>query len=192
MEKYLECGKIINTHGVRGDVKIEPWTDSPEVFCELEYIKINKNKIKSSSVADFCEMKITKASVFKNFVICHFEGIDNFDLANSLRNMTVYADRADIPCEEGAHFIADLIGLPLIDADSGVRYGVIRDVINRGSSDLYDVDVGKRDTVYFPAVKEFVVGIELENAVYIRPPKGIFDDDFIIDEKATENGDFEE
>jgi len=186
MEKYLECGKIVNTHGVRGDVKIDPWTDYPEIFTSLESVRVNTEKIKGNNAADYREMKITKASVFKNFIICHFEGVDDFDSANKLRNMILYADRDDIPKEDGAVFIVDLLGLPLIDADSGVRYGIIKDVINRGGNDIYDVDIGKKDTVYFPAVKEFVDRIELEEAVYIRPPKGIFDDDFVLDSKEED------
>ncbi len=187
MKQYLECGRIINTHGVRGDVKIDPWTDEPEVFEELDsvyalFVAPGKEKtVTDEKVMSARKLTVRKVSMFKGFVLCHFEGVDDFDAANALRNHTLYVHRDEIPMEEGAVFVADLIGLPLYNADTGIRYGTIKDVINRGASDIYDVDTGAKDTTYFPAVKEFIDRIDLTSGVYIRPPKGLFDEDYVLD-----------
>ncbi len=195
MKQYLACGKIINTHGVRGDVKIDPWTDEPEVYQELETVyalsvpKGQEERAEDEKIRVSRGLKVVKASMFKGFVLCHFEGVEDFDAANKLKNYTLYVNRDDIPREEGTVFVADLLGLPLIDADNGTRYGKIKDVINRGAGDIYDVDVGKKDTVYFPAVKAFIDRIALGEAVYIRPPKGLFDEDYVLDGPEGEGHD---
>ena len=95
------------------------------------------------------------------------------DAARSLRNRIVYAARGDIVLEAGSHFIADLIGLPVIDADSRRVYGEIVDVINRGASDIYVIRTEAGESM-MPAVDEFVVEIDLDRGVFVRPIEGMF------------------
>ena len=78
--------------------------------------------------------------------------------------------------DEGAYFIADLIGLDVVDADSKCKYGKIKEVINRGASDIYVIKTNKGE-VLFPAVDEFIDSVDVECAVYIRPIEGMFDDE---------------
>ena len=111
----------------------------------------------------------------KNRVLATLEGVQDMDAALRLKNRIVYADRDQIPRGEGELFIVDLIGLPVIDARSGRKYGVLTDVQQGASSDIYEIDTGK-ETVLMPAVKEYVARIALQEAIYITPIPGFFEE----------------
>ena len=165
-KSHLECGKIINTHGVNGVVKAESWCDSPEILASLEKIFILENgKLK--------KYKIEDASVFKRFVLLQLAGVLTIEDAEKLRERVIYLERSDLELEEGEVFVADLIGLPVIDVDSQVEYGRISDVINTGASDIYVIATPSGEAM-MPAVKEFVKNIDLEKGVFVRPIEGMF------------------
>ena len=164
---YLECGKIINTHGVAGAVKLESWCDSPSVLARLKRIYLQKGEV-------YKEIKVLRASVFKRFVIATLEGITDVDSAAAMKETVVYAAREDLPIKKGSHFISDLIGLPLIDADTNEEYGILDDVINTGASDIYVVKTPNGERM-MPAVPEFVKEIDTERAIFISPIEGMFD-----------------
>ncbi len=166
-KKYLECGKIVNTHGIKGAVKLESWCDYPETLAELKciYFKIN---------GEFEERRIVSASVFKRHVIAYVEGINDIDTAAALKETVIYADREDIPLDEGDYFITDLIGLPVIDADNDKEYGTVSEVFNTGASDIYTVKTAEGERM-IPAVPEFIIDIDLERGIFVRPIEGMFD-----------------
>lgn len=166
-KKYLECGKIINTHGVKGAVKIESWCDSPDILADLPYIYFK-------SADGFEQRRVLSASVMKRHVLALIEGVTDVDDAMALKETVVYASRSDIPLEDGDYFIIDLVGLPVIDADTDVKYGEISDVFNAGASDIYTVRTENGDRM-IPAVPEFIIKIDLENGIYVRPIEGMFD-----------------
>ena len=169
MEKknYLECGKIVNTHGVKGAVKLESWCNTPEDLAALERIFI-------SQPGGMKEYSVKHASVFKQFVIAELEGINDIDAALSYKNKTVYAAREDFILEEGDYFIADIIGLPIIDVKSGKVYGKLKDVINRGASDIYVVDTQDGEKM-MPAVEEFVKEVNPDKGIFVAPIEGMLD-----------------
>ena len=170
MEKkqYLECAIIINTHGVRGDVKLESLCDAPEVLASLERVFVFEN-------GRYREIKVTHASVFKQFVLASLEGIDDMDKAAAMKGTTLYASREDFDLEEGDYFIADLIGLPVIDNVSGKIYGKIKDVINRGASDIYVINTPAGERM-MPVVEEFVKRVDIESGVYVETIPGLLED----------------
>ena len=163
---YLECGKIINTHGFRGTVKLESWCDTPQILAALPKIWLAEKN-------GYRPMEVKHASVFRQFVLMDLEGIDSEEAANRLRNTVVYAAREDLPLEEGDHFIVDLIGMEVRHADSGQPLGILVDVNTRGAVDLYIVRTESGDHMV-PAVPEFVTRID-DDAVYIRPIPGLID-----------------
>ena len=165
-QSYLECGKIINTHGFRGTVKLESWCDSPYILAELETLWF-----KDGSTYRPCGVK--HASVFKQFVLMDLEGVDSEERADVLRNTVVYAAREDLPLEEGDFFIVDLLGLEVRHADTNERIGTLVD-IKSGATDLYTVRTEDGDFLV-PAVPEFVTRIDPDDAVYIRPIPGLLD-----------------
>ena len=169
MEKkqYLECGKIVNTHGVKGAVKIEPWCDSPEDFACLKRVFLK-------DAGEMTEMTVLNSSVFKQFVISEIKGVGDFDTALSLKNKILYAKREDFKLEDGDYFIADLIGLSVIDVNNGTVYGTLKDVVNRGASDIYVVETPDGERM-MPAVDEFVKRIDLDNGIFVELIEGLLD-----------------
>ena len=110
----------------------------------------------------------------KRHVLATIEGINDVDTAMALKETVVYAERDDIPLEEGDYFIIDLVGLPVIDVDTDVKYGTVSDVFNAGASDIYTVKTENGDRM-IPAVPEFIIRIDLESGIYVRPIEGMFD-----------------
>lgn len=165
-KNYLECGKIINTHGIRGTVKVESWCDSPYVLAELDRVFTEEN-------GRYKEYEIVDASVFKQFVLLDLKGIMTVEQAEKLRNTVLYLSRDDIELEEGEVFIADLIELPVIDVDTHKVYGKISDVMNTGASDIYVIKTENGEAM-MPAVKEFVKEIDLEKGIFVKPIEGMF------------------
>ena len=166
-KRYIECGKIINTHGCHGGLKLESWCDSPEVLASFERIFIKK-------AGAYAEFKVKKSAIFKQFVLFDLAGVADMDAALALKNTVVYADRDDFELEEGDYFIADIIGCDVIDADNGTVYGKLSEVVNRGASDIYVVKTEKGEAM-IPAVDEFIDRVEVGKAVYVRPISGMFD-----------------
>ena len=121
--KYIECGKIINTHGCRGGIKAESWCNTEEDLASLKRLFIKNN-------SEYEEYKVKKASVFKQFVLFEFKGLEDMDQAMLLKNKTLYARRDDFDLEEGEYFLADMIGLSVIDTDNGTIYGKLSQMIN--------------------------------------------------------------
>ena len=166
-QTYIECGKIVNTHGCHGGVKLESWCNTPDDLAEMDtlYIKHGEN---------FDALKVTKASVFKQFVVATLKGIDDMDSALALKGNVVYARRDAFELEEGEYFIADLYGLDVIDADNGRVYGKLKDVVNRGASDIYVIDTPNGERM-IPVVDEFVDRVDVNKGVFVRPIEGMLD-----------------
>lgn len=165
--QFLECGKIINTHGVRGGLKLESWCDTPQDLASLKKVFLKKG-------AEYICHKIKRASVFKQFVLFDLEGISDIDTANALRGAVVYADREDVHIEEDAFFIADIIGLPVIDVESGEKIGELADVINLGASDLYEIKTSNGKKL-IPAVPEFIKEVDTEHGIFVSLIEGLLD-----------------
>lgn len=167
MKQFLEAAQIINKRGLRGEVKVDCYCDTPDALCEIKTLYLDENGEKP--------VKILAAKPYKGFVYLTIEGVNTVEAADKLRGKLLYADRCDIPIEEGSYFIDDLIGLDVIDADNGKIYGKITDVFNRGASDIYTVNDGNKD-YYIPAVEEFIVETDIEKGVYVKPIPGMFDE----------------
>lgn len=165
-KQYLEAGKIVTTHGIRGEVKIMPYTDSPELLCEFDRLFIGKNHD---------EIIVERARVFKNTVIAKLEGIDTPEAAEKLRNKILYMHRDDLELDEDTYFIQDLIGLEVRDADSDVIYGKIADVMQTGANDVYVIKGDEREYLV-PAIADVIVSTDVDGGIMtIRPLDGLFD-----------------
>ena len=167
-KNYLECGIIINTHGIRGDVKLQSLCDAPEVLASLDRVFVKDGE-------SYVEKEVLHASVFKQFVIMGIEGVKDMDAAAMLKGTTLYAAREDFELDEGTYFIADIEGLPVIDNLSGEKYGTVKEVINRGAHDIYVLSTpwGER---LVPVVDEFVKRVDIDSGVYIETIPGLIKD----------------
>lgn len=164
---YIECGKIINTHGCYGALKLESWCNTPNELAELRRLYLKKGEIHT-------EYKVLKASVFKQFVIVTLDKVNDMDLALAMKGQTVYAKREDFHLDKDEYFIADLIGLSVIDADTQKVYGTLLETINRGASDIYVVKTENGERM-IPAVPEFIDRIDIERGIFVRPIAGMLD-----------------
>ena len=165
-KEFLEAGKIVTTHGIRGEVKVMPYTDSPELLCEFDRLFIGKNRD---------EIEVERSRVFKSTVIMKLAGIDTPEAAEKLRNKLLYMHRDDLELDEDTYFIQDLIGLEVRDADSGEVYGKIDDVMQTGANDVYVIKGAEREYLV-PAIADVVVSTDVDGGVMtIRPLEGLFD-----------------
>lgn len=171
---YLEIAKIINTHGIRGDMKAELWCDSPDTFKKLKTVYLSPDGGQSFQVSD--------ARMHGKFLLFRAAGIDTPEEAAKYKEHILYAKREDIPKKKNESFIADLIGLPVLDADTGVRYGVLHDVLENPANALYEIQT-PNGTVLMPAVPQFVVRIDDDTAIYVRPIPGMFTEAHFDDEE---------
>ncbi len=169
MKKFLECGKIVTTHGIRGEVKVQPWTDTPDVLCEFDVLYL-----KSGATP----LKIEASREHKNMVLIKFEGYDLIEKSRELIGSVLYADREDFNLDEGAVFIQDLIGLQVIDIDTQINYGKITDVSPTGANDVFHIKGDDGKMRYLPHIESMVPEIDLEKGVvWARPLEGLFDED---------------
>lgn len=165
-KQYLEAGKIVTTHGIKGEVKIMPYTDYPELLCEFERLFLGKNHE---------EIIVERSRVSKNMIIAKLEGYDTPEASEKLRNKILYMHRDDLELDEDTYFIQDLIGLEVSDADSGFVYGKIIDVMQTGANDVYVIQ-GKDREYLVPAIPEVVISTDIdENTMTIRPLEGLFE-----------------
>lgn len=156
MTKYLEIGQIVNTFGIKGMVKVKPFTDNIERFNNLEKIYI-KNKSGQT------EYKIQEIKYHKNMVLIKFEGIENPEQADLLRNSYLIVDReTEEPLEPGRYYIVDMIGLDVF-TDDNEYLGKLEDIYNTGSSDIYVVknELGKQ--VLLPAIEDVIKNIDMDS-----------------------------
>lgn len=149
-ENYLEVGKILNTHGVHGELKVQPWLDSPLLLQELSTLFVNGQAYSVRSVR----------SQGAN-VLVTLEGINSIDDALPLKGKIASAKREDIPLEEGRHFVADLIGLKAKNADTGDFFGTVAEISEYPAHDVYVVHGEK--TYLIPDVPAFVREINEED-----------------------------
>ena len=129
MEKkqYIEAGRIVNTHGVAGEVKIEVWLDSPQFLKSFKRCFIDRR-----------EVKLLSARVHKGFLIVKLEGVEDVNAAMALKGRTVFIDRADARLPKGAFFLQDIIGASVVD-ESGSEIGKLADVMETPASNVYVV-----------------------------------------------------
>ena len=164
---YIECGKVINTHGCHGGLKLESWCNSPDELAMLKRLFFKKGTA-------YVESKVIRASVYKQFAVVTLDNVGTMDEALALKGVTVYAMREDFKLEEGEYFITDLTGLDVIDAYDGKIYGKLLEVVNRGASDIYVVDTPNGERM-IPVVPEFIDHVDLESGIFVTPIEGMLD-----------------
>jgi 16S rRNA processing protein RimM len=168
-EKFLEAGQIVSTHGLKGDVRVLPWCDSPEFL--LQFDKLYFEKGKSFKVVE-------SSSVHKSLVIVKFEGYNDINSAIKLMKSIIYIDRELVKLDEGSYFEQDLIGIEVKDANTGFVYGKLIEVSRTGRNDVYNIKRPDGSEVLIPAIKDVVKSIDIDNEIMlITPLKGLFDDE---------------
>ncbi len=165
MNNNLEIGQIVNTHGLRGDVKVMPWCDDPEIFHELAYVLIDGE-----------EFDIEKSRIHKNMVILKLKRIDDINVAEKYRNKKLLVPREELgELPEGAYYICDLLGCS-VETHEGRMLGKIVDIIKTGSNDVYVVEEPGKKQVLIPVIDEVIKSVDIEEKrIIITPLKGLID-----------------
>ena len=166
-KKYLECGKICSAHGVRGAVNVEHWCDSPKVLAS------QKRVFFATRDGGYKEVKVLSASAGSRYVLMTLDGIDSREEAQAEKNRILYLDRDDIPMKRGTVLIADMIGLPVIDVDTGRVYGELAEVNDGVQGKLYTVRTQNGDVI-LPGVGDFIKEIDTERGMFVRVIPGFF------------------
>ncbi len=159
----------MGVHGLKGEVKIDPWCDGPDFLSRFKRL-FDKNEN---------EMKVTRARVQKNIVIVKFSGVDTPEDAQALRGRLVYIDRADVRLPKGVYFVQDIIGLEAVDVDDGTVYGSVTEVYQTGANDVYQITKDGRDHL-IPKIPEVVTRVDIEEGkIYINTKNigGLFEDE---------------
>ena len=164
MEKkeFIEIGKIINTHGVLGEVKIEPWSDSIKTFKGIKTYYIDGKPFVATKVRDF-----------NQFVLIKFEEVKDMNEALKIKNKVLFVKRSDLKIEEGKILRCDIIGLPVIDKNTNTNYGIVKDILDYPAHSIFVIDYNNKE-VLLPNVSQFVNEIN-DKCVYITPIEGFFE-----------------
>ena len=149
--QYLEIGQIVNTHGIRGEVRIQPWADSPEFLLRFKTFYI-----------DGAPVRVRAARVHKGCVIALFDGVEDVNAAMGLKNKTLCIDRADARLPKGSFFLADILGARVVTED-GAELGALADTLDLPGQRVYVVR-GEREHL-IPAVPEFILHTDADAGV---------------------------
>lgn len=151
-EQYLEVGKITNVHGLMGEVRVQPWADSPNFLCQFKTLYVDKTH---------WPVQVERARVHKNMVILKLNGITDVNGALAMRNAVLYIDRDDANLPKGSFFLADIYGLEVRDAETDEVLGKVADILTPPANNVYVVRGGKRE-IMIPAVDQFVKEINVD------------------------------
>lgn len=156
MEDLLQVGIITQTHGIRGEVKVFPTTDDVKRFKKLKEVILDTNKEKIT-------LEIESVKFFKNLAILKFKGFDNINDIERYKGKKLFVTRENaVKLGRDEYFIADLIGVEVYDEDE--KYlGVLENVIETGANDVYEVKFENGTTVLFPAIKQCILNVDIEN-----------------------------
>lgn len=168
--EQIEIGKIVNTHALKGEVKIQPWCDDAEIYFELENIYVNNKRY-----------EIINARIHKNFVIAKLAGVDSIEQAELLKNSVVKVEKkalGELP--EGVYYICDLLG-SRVETSDGKMLGIVDDVIKTGSNDVYVLKETKsKKQILIPVLPETVLDVDIENKlIKVELLKGLVDENEI-------------
>lgn len=167
--QYIETGCITGTHGIRGELRVQPWCDTPEDLTLHKTLYLSPDGQES--------MKVTGARVHKQMVIVKAKGIDTVEAAEGLRGKTVYLSRKSLKLKEGQYLIADLIGCKVYHSATGESLGTVTDVSRTGANDVWHIMKEEKEYL-IPAIPTVVDRVDVDKEeVFLTPLKGIFEDE---------------
>ena len=167
LKQYLEAGQIVRSHGVRGEMVLEPWADSAEFLKKIKRFWFDEGKIDAG---------LMSSRVHQGRLLLTLRDVDTVDKAEALRGKVLYLCREDISLKPGTYFLQDLLGLTAKDGRTGREYGILQEVIPTGANDVYRIVNGDGQEYLFPAVPHMIQRIAPEEGVIeLLPIPGIFD-----------------
>lgn len=154
MENRFQVGVISSTHGIRGEVKVFPTTDDIKRFRKKTELILDTDKEEKILVVE-------SVKFFKQFVILKFQGLDSINAIEAYKGKSLYVTRENaVPLEEGEYYIADLIGMEVYE-DSGKKLGILKEVLETGANDVYEITLEDGSSLLLPAIKECILDIDI-------------------------------
>ncbi len=167
--KYIEVGQIVGTHGIKGEIRFNPWCDSPEFLKKFKTLYFDNLGQKS--------VKVNGCRVHGNVALLKLDGIETVDRASAMRGTTLFMKREDAELDEGKYYVQELIGCKVVDVDTGKEYGTISAVSATGANDVWHIKSGDKEYL-IPAIPDVLDTIDVENEIIkINPLRGIFEDE---------------
>lgn len=165
MNDMIEVGQIVNTRGLKGEVKVVPYTDYPEFFEEISGVETDDGKYR----------EIEDVKYIKGSVILKLKGTDSVEEAEKMRRRMLYVSREEIgELPQGVYLIADIIGLEVHDDKKS--YGHVIDVIQTGSNDVYVVEKDGEKPLLIPALKSVILETNIDDKfILVKLPEGLID-----------------
>lgn len=170
LKEFLEAGKIVGTHGIKGELRVEPWCDTPDFLKQFGTLYT-----KEGAQA----LKVISSRVHKNLFLVQLQGIDTIEQGDQMRGKVLYIKRSDATLPQGRYFISDLLGMEVCHADNpSICYGIITDVIKTGANDVYQITNAQKKDYLIPVIDQVVIETDIVGRrLLIRPLKGIFEDE---------------
>lgn len=171
MYEYLQIGEIVNTHGIKGEVKIIPLTDSQERFDELDWIYIDRN-------GSLDKFEIESIKHIRNSVILKLKDVDTVEAAEAMKGLFLVVDRKNaVKLPSHSYFVCDILGCEVQDM-TGTSYGKLTEVLHTGSNDVYVVKNEDGRELLLPALKSVIREVSVEAGVIkVVIPEGLLEDE---------------
>ena len=168
IKEFIECGQIVGTHGIKGEVRVNPWCDTPAFLTKFKKFYLDDEGREC--------IKVIKSRAANNITLVKFENIDSVEDADKLRGTVIYIKRDDADLGD-RHFIEEIIGCNVYCNDSGEKLGTVTDVIPLPANDVWQVTNNGKDYLV-PAIDDVIVSVDVANdKIIINQLKGIFDDE---------------
>ena len=169
LQKFLEVGQVVGTHGIAGEMRLQPWCDSPDFLTKFKTLYLDKNGENS--------VKVQSVRVHKNIALLKLPDVTSIEQAEKMRGKVLFIKREDAKLSKDNWFVQELLDCEVFDADSGEKLGVLCDVSKTGANDVWHIKNNGREYLV-PSIKDVVVSVDVEvGKIEIRPIKGIFDDE---------------
>lgn len=163
MLERLRVGVIVTTHGLKGEVKVQPCTENPERFLELETVTLTRSGTGLRRIAsEERTLSIESVRFQKDMVLLKLEGIDTIEEAERLRSCALYIKRSEaIALPEGEYFLGDYYGLRVLDED-GAALGVVREVLETGANLVFVTETPEKRELLIPKIPEVMIELKPE------------------------------
>ena len=166
----LVIGKIVNTHGIQGKLRVNSYAESPEIFTSQKFFYLKDEK------EGFKKYEITNVEPHKNIILLKFDGISSINEAEKLVGTSIFIEKSKLlPLSEDEYYWFEIIGLKVF-TDEGTFLGKVEGILQTGSNDVYVIRNKKKEYL-IPAIAEVVTNIDvIKKIMIIHPLEGLFED----------------
>jgi len=153
----VRLGQITAPVGIKGEVRVFPYTDRESRFFDVKKVYVGEGDT---------QYHIEKVRIDKDMVVIKFKEVSDRNTSETMRGINLYVDKNDYILDEDSYFLDDLIGCRVV-SDYKENLGVLTKVIQNTAQDIYEVTKDDGKTFLVPAVKDFIVHVDIENKIVV-------------------------